>query len=349
MPRKKLIGELTPEEEKRAEEVYKKAIVIEGLTYGPTLLDPKYPDTLKESGVTATHFTALAPEDEVKEALLKIAFWLELEQNNIVKIIRTVDDIVEAKRNGEVGIILGSQDLRYLQDHNPENCVKLVNAFHQLGMRIIELAYLQQNYFGSAGVDKDAGLTIAGRKLVEEMNRVGVLIDVSHCGDNTVMDTINCSQKPVAFTHANPRAIVDHPRNKSDEQILAITEKGGFIGICSFAPISQMREGVHPTIEDLLDMIDYVVNLAGIDAVGIGLDLTPNWDFDPRAFEEYAKENPLVAAWMNNDLTKKNAKDSENCTKIINFAKGLVARGYSDEDIMKILGGNFLELFRKVW
>ena len=86
MSRKKVIGELTHEEEKRAEEVYKKTIVIEGLTYGPTLLDPNYPATLKDSGVTATHFTAMAPEDEVKEALLRIAFWLELEQNNIVKI-----------------------------------------------------------------------------------------------------------------------------------------------------------------------------------------------------------------------------------------------------------------------
>lgn len=343
------IENLTPEEEQRTNEAYDSAVIVECLSYGPTLEDPEYSEKLKSGGIAATHFTAIAPEDGPKQALLKLAFWLTLERDNKIKIIRTSHDILKAKENRETGIILGSQDLRFLEDNNIENSIKLVRVFYELGMRIIQLAYLQQNYFGSGGVDKDAGLTEAGKKLVEEMNQTGVLIDVSHCGDRTVLDAIEHSQQPIAFTHANPREIVDHPRNKTDEQILALAEKGGVIGICSFAPLCTRKEGEHPTIEDLLDMIDYVVELAGISAVGIGLDLTPNWDYDTRAFDEYAKEHPLVAAWMNYDLRKKNVAGCSRYADIINVTRGLVARGYSNEDIRRILGGNFLTLFEKVW
>jgi len=196
----KRIDELTEKEEKRATEVYQKAIVIECLTAGSTLKHPEYIGETRDAGVTATHFTMLELEDDMRGALDHIAGWYEMARQNDAIIARSADDIVRAKEEKRPCVIWGAQNAKPLEED-----LKYVRILHALGLRIIQLAYDQPNYIGTGGSEPDRGITKFGRTVIEEMNRVGVLIDVSHCGDQTVMDAIKHSQDPIAITHANPR------------------------------------------------------------------------------------------------------------------------------------------------
>ena len=337
----KRVDELTKEEEKRATELFQKAIVIECLTAAPTLKHPEYIRETRDAGVTATHFTMLALEDNILGALDHIAGWYEMvEQYNAI-IARTADDIVRAKEEKRPCVIWGTQNAKPLEED-----LKYVRILHALGLRIIQLAYDQPNYIGTGGSEPDRGITKFGQKVIDEMNRVGVLIDVSHCGDQTVMDAIKYSQDPIAITHANPRAKVDEIRNKTDEQMLALTEKGGVIGLTAYSPWARLKKGVRPNLEDFLDLMEYVIKLIGVDHVGFGLDLSPHWDWEPEGYYRWAEQYPDLAAL---NVEERVVEDLHHVSKVENIARGLVARGYSDDDILKILGGNFLNLFRRVW
>ena len=337
----KPIRELTTEEENKAAELYQRAIVIECLTYIPTLPNLEYMEELRKAGVTANHITVTETNARPREAFATISGWYEISQKTGCRFAYTVNDILQAKKEGKVCVIMGSQNARMLDDD-----LGLIRIFHRLGLRIIQLAYAEQNYIGSGGEDVDGGLSLFGRKVIEEMNRVGILVDISHCGDKTVMDAIKYSEKPVAITHANPRKLINHNRNKTDEQIQALAEKGGVIGLTAWTPISTVKKGVRPTLEDFLDFIDYVVKLVGPEHVGFGLDLTPNWDYNPADYEKWAKLYPNLAA---ESFEERLVEGLNHASKIKNISRGLVARNYRDEDILRILGGNFLELFRKTW
>lgn len=338
----KPISKLTAEEEKKATDLYQKAIVIEGLSYAPTLTQPEdYIGRVKKAGVTATHITVTATNAGPREAFSTISGWYDIAEKTGCRFAYSVDDIVQAKKDGKVCVIMGSQNAKILEDD-----ISLVRIFHRLGMRIIQLAYAEQNYIGSGGEDVDAGVSAFGRKVIDEMNRVGILIDVSHCADKTVMDTIKYSAKPIAITHANPRKLINRHRNKTDEQIIALAEKGGVIGLTAWSPISMVRKGGRPTLEDFMDFIDYVVKLVGVDHVGFGLDLNPEWEYDRSGYDKWAKLYPSLAALS---FEERLVERLESISNVNNVARGLVARGYPDEDILKILGGNLLELYRKAW
>jgi len=338
----KPISKLTPEEEKRAAAVLQKSIVVEGLSYAPTLADPKgYMERVKKAGVTATHITVTKTDAGPREAFTYISGWHRMAEEVGFKFALSSDDIVATKKEGKVCVIMGSQSAKMLEDD-----LSLVRIFYQLGMRIIQLAYAEQNFIGSGGEDVDAGVSLFGRKVIDEMNRLGILVDVSHCGDKTVMDAIKYSQKPIAITHANPRKFNKHHRNKTDEQIIALAEKGGVIGLTAWTPISMVKQGVRPNLEDFMDFVDYVVKLVGVNHVAFGLDLNPGWEYDRSDYDKWTKLYPSLAP---SSFEERIVEGLEKVEDVKNVARGLVARGYSDEDISKILGGNSLELFRKVW
>jgi len=338
----KPIINLTAEEEKRAMGLYQKAIVIEGLTYSPTLNHPaEYLEDVRREGVTATHITVTKTWATLREALSSISEWDEIAGKTRIRFAYSAEDIIQAKKEGKVCVIMGSQNGIILEDD-----VRLVRVFHRLGMRIIQLAYAEQNYIGSGGDDVDAGISAFGRKIIDEMNKVGILVDVSHCGDKTVMDAIKYSQKPIAITHANPRKLINHHRNKTDEQMVACAEKGGVIGLTAWTSITTVKKGVRPTLENFMDLVDYVVKVVGIDHVAFGLDLTPNWEYDRTDYEEWIRRYPTLAP---RKFEERLAEGLDHISKVKDISRGLVARGYSDEGILKILGGNLLELFRKTW
>jgi len=162
------------------------------------------------------------------------------------------------------------------------------------------------------------------------------------------MDAMQYSKAPVLITHSNPRALVNHPRNTTDEQIKALAEKGGAIGLNAWSLFCEVRKGVRPTLEDLITIADYIVKLVGPDHLGLGLDIVPLWS--PEGYEEWAKIYPKLRSkggYLERTLFT-NEEGQDDITRIPEIAKGLVARGYSDQDIEKILGLNFLRVFKGV-
>jgi membrane dipeptidase len=206
------------------------------------------------------------------------------------------------------------------------------------------LTYQNRNLVGYGCNEKnDCGLTRFGENVVKEMNRLGLLIDLSHVGTKTTMNAIELSEKPCAFTHTCARSLFDHIRNKSDEQLQALSEKGGVIGIAAYSPFYHHTK--RPKVEDYLDQIDYMVELVGIDHIGIGLDQV--YGRDPAFHENVKQTYPEVVMSYQWDTIY--PEGLEDITKLPKITEGLVKRGYSKRDIKKILGENFLQLFEKVW
>ncbi|MEM2491103.1 MAG: membrane dipeptidase, partial [Candidatus Bathyarchaeia archaeon] len=183
-------------------------------------------------------------------------------------------------------------------------------------------------------------------RIVEECNKLGVLIDLSHCSDKTTLDATECSKDPVAITHAASRTMCDGFRNKPEEVIKAVAEKGGIIGVFAWSPFCELKKGVRPTVDDYIAHLVHMVDLVGIDHVGLGLDLSPGW---PKGdFEAWASQYPeLVRHYTYENRVAKGIED--HVSGIINITRGLMAQGYSENEIKKILGENWLRLFKIVW
>lgn len=335
---------MTESEEQRAMNLYRDSIIIDCLNYSPTLPNLNHPEYLEEyaqAGVSATHFTIQTPDGGLRDFLNQISLWHEVVRNTDCRIAATANDIRVSKKEQRKCLILGIQNAKPLEDN-----LAYVRIFHLLGIRVIQPAYDGQNLIGSGGDERDAGITKLGRKMIAEMNRIGILIDASHCGFQTTMDAIHFSAKPIAFTHTNPRALCDHYRNKTDEQFKALAARGGVVGLTAFSPISRTHKEKEPTLMDFLDFIDYVSNLIGSQHVGFGLDLAPVARWDEEGHRIWAQKNPALAP---QSIDKISIEGLAKPSKIINIARGLVSRGYRDEEIRGILGENFLHLFEQVW
>jgi len=335
---------LTEAEEQRARSLYDNAIVIDCLNYSPTLPDSGHPEYLEEyaqAGVTATHFTIHLPYEDLRDFLNQVSLWHKLAEETDSCVVQFARDIRISKEEKRKCMIFGLQNGKPLEEN-----ASFVDVFHRLGIRIIQLAYNDQNLLAAGGDEKDAGVTKLGRKVIEEMNHVGVLIDVSHCGPQTTMDAIEYSAKPIAFTHANPKGLCDHYRNKTDEQLKALAARGGVVGMTAYSPISKTRKDRRPTLRDFLDFVDYVADLIGPEHVGFGLDLSPTVGWDPEGYRIWAQKHPGLAA---DNIDEISIEGLEKPLDIINIARGLVSRGYNDAEIRGILGENFLHLFEEVW
>jgi membrane dipeptidase len=226
--------------------------------------------------------------------------------------------------------------------HDPKD----VKRFYQLGQRCSQLTYNSQNYLGTGGTDRvDGGVTDFGVEIIKAMNEVGMLIDVSHCGDRTTLDAIELSAKPIAITHSNCRALNNHPRLKTDEAITRLAARGGVMGITGVRNFVRDREPT--TVEHVVDHIDHVVKLAGIEHVGIGTDSDLNgYDDMP---EEQRKQ--LMAMYKSSYAfrDKLDTDGFDHPQKIFDLTEALIRRGYSDDNISAVLGGNFRRLLGATW
>ena len=345
----KRFNELSEEEEERALNLYRKAIVIDAQepAASPSRANVQYIQTLQKSGLTATvtlmyRGTAPGRSADLHMALTTTNDTYSTIKNNCKNILHVTeaDDIRKAKREGKVGLILGTSRIPPIGDN-----LKLLNIFHKLGLRVSQLTWNFGNQVGDGCSERtNRGLSDFGIEVIEEMNRLGILIDLSHAGDATAMDTVEMSKDPAIFSHSNPRGVFDNRRNVPDEPIKALAEKGGVFGV-TFAS-SSLGAGVQKsleeiTAEDVIDHIDYIVDLIGVDHVGFGSNFAHpiakfhKWEYE--AFPEmvpYAGLKPISL---------------DRVSKLPNLARGLVARGYSDNEITKILGDNFLRVFEKVW
>ncbi len=322
-------------------DVYDSSIVIDGLNVS-LWESPAVYRSLNAGGVTAINAT-IAIWEGFTPTLDRIQGWQRRfrEHSDLIFKATTTADIEKAKRTGKTGVILGWQNATPI-----ENELDRLELFHSLGVRIVQVTYNERNLLGNGCYERtDEGLSRFGVDAVKEMNRLGILIDLSHVGDRTTIETIETSSVPVAATHSNARSFVDHVRNKTDDALKLMAERGGVIGANAF-PIF-LREGYRSTVSDYVDAMDDLVERVGVDHVGIGTDFCQD---QPHSFFEYlfaqqgTKPQPTPVPDPHH-----HPRDFETPDKMPNLGSELSKRGYTAEDVSKLLGGNWMRLFGQVW
>jgi membrane dipeptidase len=262
--------------------------------------------------------------------------WFEKRADKFL-LVRRADDVLEAKRTGRMAITF---DLEGMNSLNGDP--SLVALYYRLGVRQMLTAYNKNNLAGGGCHDKDMGLTAFGRQVIAEMNRVGMLVDCSHTGYRTTMDIMDAATQPVIFSHSNPKALRSHGRNITDDQIRACAKTGGVIGVTGLGYFLPNRAS--PVIA-LADCVSYVRNLVGVDHVGLGLDYTPPdpkgvGDTDLAAHEDFWPPAEYAPPWPMKDVSPE---------AFVQLAALLIERGWSSDDVRKVLGENFLRVARAVW
>jgi membrane dipeptidase len=325
---------LTREEEKRALNLHGDAIVIDSLN--ASIMSDEYFRKLNEGGVTATNYT-IAMMHNMSETIKRILDIEEViaDESKTVVLGTTGEDVIRAKKDGRTAIFLGFQNIQPL-----ENDLRLLKLYHHMGVRIIQLSYHFRNAAADGGGERiDSGLSLFGISLVKELNRLGIVVDLAHVGKQSVLQAADISEDPVIASHSNPRSLVDAYQNKTDEEIKAIAEKGGVIGVTAFPRLIN-KDPDRATIDDLLNCIEYIDKLVGVNHVGIGLDFAEGWAEYPPTRMTLMKIDKRVYTYP---------PGIQTVTEFPNITKGLIQRGYSDAEIRKILGENFLRVFKKVF
>jgi len=258
-------------------------------------------------------------------------------------VVRKTSDIPAAKKEGKLGVILGMQDLRPIEDN-----LDHLEVFHELGLRIGQLTYNRQNLIGCGCAEPSNGpLSLFGRQVVRTMNDLGIVVDLAHVGERTALDAIEVSSKPLIFSHCDARGLRTHFRNITDACLKAVAAKGGVVGVAAmsrFLVYDCVTRGSN--LDDWLRHLDYMVEMIGPDHVGIGLDVGQSRTEEDvnrlnTRFPEFLKDLPPLSLRFNSDL---NTPD-----KTPKITEALVKRGYSEADIRNILGLNFLRVFEQVW
>ena len=297
----------------------------------------------RASGITAFHNSVgVGGASAYDDALEFIAAWSGFVGRNteVFSLVGRAQDIDHAKAKQKVAVIMGLQNADEFREP------KDVKAFYELGLRCAQLTYNSQNLIGSGSTDRvDGGISDYGVSIIKAMNEVGMLVDVSHSGDRTTLDAIELSPKPIAFTHSNCRALNDHPRLKTDEAIRKLAAKGGVMGITGVRNFVKDKEPT--TVEDIVDHIDHVVKLVGIEHVGIGTD-SDLMGYDHMPADQYKQ----LKAGYKSSYAFRDKIDTDGFNhprKMYDLTAALVRRGYSDSNIQAVLGGNFRRLLGSTW
>jgi membrane dipeptidase len=337
---------------KKVIDLVERSLVIDML--GPLKLDFRpeaYAEPLSEQdaamfrtcGITAFHNSVgVGGPNAYDEALQFISAWSGFAGRNsdVFSLVGVATDLDHAKTKHKIAVIMGLQNAEQFREP------KDVKEFFQLGLRCAQLTYNSQNYIGSGSTDRiDGGISDYGVEIIKAMNEVGMLIDVSHSGDRTTLDAIELSPRPIAFTHSNCRALNNHPRLKTDEAIQKLARKGGVMGITGVRNFVKDREPT--TVEDVVDHIDHVVKLVGIEHVGIGTD-SDLMGYDHMQPDQYAKlKAAYKASYAFRD--KIDTDGFNHPKKIYDLTDALLRRGYSDSNVQAVLGGNFRRLLGESW
>ncbi len=348
------ISELDKTELDRAKELHKKAIFINALDSTHSISwDTEFYPTLKKAGVTLLEINVGGQTiSTVVNSILEKKSILKKYLGSSYIIAERTEDIYKAKKDGKVAFFFGMQDGAAIARNEWQ-----LETLHKIGVKNFGLAYNLRNCIADGCNElTDAGLSAFGFKVIENCNDIGLLIDLSHVGHQSSLDTIEASKKPVVFTHSNAMAIYRHRRNIQDDQIKAIAEKNGVIGVTAFGPtLRQLKSNDDkPGLEDMLNHLDYFVDSIGVNHVGIGLDTDQKRTVEQvssfskilsqTAAEKIVQSGPYEYSWLN-----WYAAEMRDYSKWPLITDGLVVRGYTDEEILKILGGNFLRVFKEVW
>jgi len=309
-------------------------VVIDTLSVDPEWT-PEVFAAFARSGLTAIQ-TSLGNRD-LQVALADLAEWqarFDAHPDKLVKVLRGTD-ILAAKRQGRIGVILGFQNATMIGSD-----VRNLDVLHALGTRCIQLTYNSRNLVGDGCTERtNAGLSDFGVEVVHRMNDLGIIVDLSHCGEQTTLDGLTLSRRPPAFTHTMCKAIYDHVRAKSDEQLKRLADRGGVVGVATLGYFIGPTPAT--TFDDYLRHVDHAVKVAGIDHVGLASDYSirgieatatrENW-YVPRLKSFKPVYNVRWPPWI---------RELDPPERFRNIAHGLARRGYRSGDIEKILGGNW--------
>ncbi len=334
-------------------ELYKNAIVIDSLC-GP-LIDigmntPPTPEALaalRQSGITAINFTLSDPTIEGTVANVAAVEALVERHPETLLIVRRHPDIVRAKRENKIGIMPGFQYTAFLEE-KPER----IETFRQLGVRIMQLTYNNRSIFGDGCLEPgNAGLSKAGITAVKKMNDLGVAVDLSHSGYRTTAEGIAESARPVLITHSGCAAVYAHPRNKPDEILKSLADRGGYFGVYLMPYV--VASPTVPTREHVLDHIVHAVNVCGADHVGIGSDgsiqktvLTAEQKV---AFDQDIARRKKLGIGAPGEDRYPYVPDLNGPDHMEIIAVELARRGQPSATIEKVLGANFQRVIGDIW
>lgn len=313
-------------------------IVVDGLQYSNW--SRGIFEQLRDGGVTMVHATIVYHE-QIRETLLRIAEWnRHFEMNSdLIMPVRSAADIRLAKQLGKVGVMFGAQNCSPIEDD-----IGMVEVMRELNLMIMQLTYNNQSLLACGCYEAhDSGVTRFGRQAIKEMNRVGMIVDMSHSGERSTLDAIDISERPIVISHANPSSFHAAKRNKSDQVLKALAESGGLLGF-SLYPF-HLSNGSDCSLNEFCDMVASTADMMGIDHIGIGTDLCQE---QPLSVLEWMRNGRWSKAMDYGEGSKANAdwprplswfRDSRDFP---NLTQGLLARGFSATEVGKIMGLNWL-------
>ncbi|MFT5484271.1 MAG: membrane dipeptidase [Halieaceae bacterium] len=315
--------------------------LIDGLQYSKW--DRSVFEQMILGGLSCVHVT-IAYWENARETLSNIGRWNQLfEQHaDLIMPVRVAADVEKARDEGKVGIVFGFQNCSPIEDD-----ISLVEVFHQLNVRFMQLTYNNQSLLGSGCYEtEDTGISRFGKVVIQEMNRVGMVIDMSHSGERSTLEAIDLSSRPITVSHANPSFFHEALRNKSDDVLTAMSRRGGLLGF-SLYPF-HLADGPDCTLDSFCVMVARAVDLMGIEHVGIGSDLCLNQDLSVLEWMrngrwskklDYGEGSVANASWPNSLPWFADSSDFPNLTN------GLLQHGFSEPDVRLIMGENWLRFF----
>lgn len=305
----------------------------------PEDLSPAFLDQLHAQGVAVVGCTANLTWDDTLESIENFETLKGIVRNHLDSyIIRSSADLAHGDNRGKVGVLLGLQNPKALSDS-----LRLLEAFFDLGLRCLSLAFNENSYYGCGyATQTDTGLTALGKQAIKRMNRLGIVIDLSHSGDRTAMEAVELSEVPTIFSHSTSRKLFNRPRNAPDELIVAAAKKGGVI-------CQDVR--ANTSVAEYVDWVDYCAKLAGVDHLGVSAQ--DDWHRSFKDTRRIAPYLPSFAAefnkrdWSDDRIYRRNGIGAKLLDRD-NLAAEMAKRNYSNETIQKILGGNLMRVLRMV-
>lgn len=338
----------TAESEQAGAALFRDSIIVDS-SIAPTMDDGQL-ERMAQSGVTAFNWTVCRPLADPVESLVQIASGVDYIRAHADRLVLalTVDDIRTAKRGGRVALILGPQNAALVE---PD--LGLVAVIRQLGVRILQLTYNERNAFGDGCTESaDGGVSARGRELISEVERNGLVLDLSHAADRTILDAASASTRPIIVSHANARAIFASPRNLTDEALDAVAATGGVIGATLWSPMVGSSDGVQPTLRDFVRHVEYMAARVGPAHIGIGSDHSEGYDRDQwDTLFSRSGRYPTVAGAMGDwyGYDTRFVRDAGSCVDLAKVAGAVAEIGFTEEEMRGILGDNFLRVFGQVW
>jgi membrane dipeptidase len=308
------------------------------------VLEDKYAERTLAGGVDATNVTFALEEDWDTVLRNLDANLTHIEKSPYLKLCLTAEDMLKAKEEGRLGVVVGTQGASMLEDR-----LWRLEVLTRMGLRIFGLAYTTANPFGDGcGEKRDAGLTYLGEELIALADTLPLMIDLSHCGHRTRAEATVIARAPVC-THSNADGLRRNGRNTEDATVKAMAAKGGVIGVCGLP--QSLADGT-PTLDDFLDHVDYLTRLVGFEHVGIGIDYVEKYQEQatvvaPSSVVTWRTRRPDIFGPLSSFGRQSYPVGIETVSKLPNLTQGLFDRGYDRMQVAAIMGRSWLAAFRR--